>query len=131
MHNDLSATRRRALLGATCLMFGACIGPQGSHRPGYEGPTGPSRQATTNLRGLVIDRGTGAAIAGALVEADGSRSVSAVDGSYNLPGLTLLAVNLVTSSAGYDTARTLLPLDGGDRLWVIRMRSTPTVPIAP
>lgn len=119
---------RDRLIAATLLLLGACIGPQGSHRPGYDGPTGPTRQAETHLRGTVIDQGTGAAIAGAVVETDEKRTTSAADGTYQIGGLTMLATTVITSHVGYDTARTLLPLEGGDKLWIVRLR--PTVPPA-
>lgn len=117
----------RLLLFAS-LSLAACGGAFIDPKPSTATPTGPAPIPETNLRGQVLDQANGAPIAGATVEASGATSTSTADGSYNLQRLQLAAVQLVTSRAGYDTARTLLPLTGKDQVFVIRMKASAVVP---
>ncbi|MFM8909906.1 MAG: hypothetical protein ACKOH8_04930, partial [Gemmatimonadota bacterium] len=91
-----------------------------------EWPTGPVRPTETNLRGTVIDAVTLVPLPGAKVDAGVAASVADSLGTYNLQRLTMAAVDLVTTRNGYDTLKTLLPLEGGDKSFTIRLRaSTP------
>ena len=93
--------------------------------PASTWPAGPYRPAETNLRGTVIDQTTLAPVGGARVEAGPVVWVTDSTGAYTLQRLTMLAVEVVTSRVGYDTARTLLPLEGGDKVFTVRLRPSP------
>jgi Carboxypeptidase regulatory-like domain len=116
------------------LLASACIGPQGGHREGYvdQGPptlTGPRERITTQVRGVVLDATTNVPIAGASVTIDGKSTVSGVDGAFTISDLLLQAATIETAKVGYDTARTLIPLAGGEYAFNPRLR--PATPIAP
>lgn len=119
--SSMSSLTRLPSIAVTSLavLAGACIGPQAGHRDGYvdQGPptvTGPRDRATTHVRGFVIDAATNQPIAGATVTIEGTSAVSGTDGSYTLSNLMLLAATIQTTKVGYDTARTLIPLSGGE-----------------
>lgn len=90
--------------------------------------TAPKAPLETHLRGRVQDLATGLAIGGARVTADAVSDTSHDDGSYNLQRLRVGATEIMTVRAGYDTARTLLPLVGGDQEFIVRLRATVVVP---
>ncbi|MEK0431407.1 MAG: hypothetical protein RL139_1211 [Gemmatimonadota bacterium] len=122
--------RRGCLVIATPLLAacGAEHGMDQSTNPAATWPAGPYRPAETNLRGTVIDQATSAPVGGARVEAGTVVWVTDSTGAYTLQRLTMLAVEVVTSRAGYDTARTLLPLEGGDKVFTVRLRASTTPP---
>jgi Carboxypeptidase regulatory-like domain len=128
-----SPSRLPSLVVGALVTIGACIGPQAGHRDGYtdQGPpevTGPRDRTTTHVRGFVIDAATNQPVAGARVSIDSTSAVSGPDGSYTLSNLLLLAGNIQTVKAGYDTSRTLIPLNGGE--YAFNPRITPSI-IAP
>ncbi len=105
----------------------ACVGPEDGRLPGVvDTPTGPSRQLETNLRGQVLDMATLLPVAGATVRIDTVSWVSSEDGWYNLQRLTLTAATLVATRAGYESTSVYIPLDGGDRVFNLRLRASPT-----
>ncbi len=123
-------SRLTLLCAATALVAMACIGPTAGHREGYKetGPptlTGPRDRVTTHVRGFVIDALTSQPIAGATVRIDSTVATSGADGSYSLSNLLLLAGTIQTTKAGYDTARTLIPLNGGE--YAFNPRLTPSL----
>lgn len=91
-------------------------------------PTGPARPSETNLRGIVIDAVTLAPLPGAKVDAGVASSIADSLGTYNLQRLTMAAVDLVTTRTGYDTLKTLLPLEGGDKTFTLRLRKSAPPP---
>lgn len=93
-----------------------------------EWPTGPARPSETNLRGTVIDAVTLAPLPGAKVDAGVAASIADSLGGYNLQKLTMAAVELMTTRTGYDTLKTLLPLEGGDKTFTIRLRASAPPP---
>ena len=93
-----------------------------------EWPTGPVRPTETNLRGTVIDAVTLAPLPGAKVDAGVASSTADSLGNYNLQRLTMAAVDLVTTRSGYDTLKTLLPLEGGDKTFTLRLRKSAPPP---
>ncbi len=101
------------------LTLGACSDP--STKPAVADFIPTSLQPETHLRGQVIDLTTRLPIADARVSTLGQSSTSLGDGSYNLQRLRAAAVDLITVREGYDTARTLLALKGGDQEFTIRM----------
>lgn len=128
-----SSGRLPSLAVLALVAMGACIGPQAGHRDGYkdEGPptvVGPRDRVTTHVRGFVIDAVTNQPVAGATVSIESTSAVSGVDGSFTLSNLLLLAGTIQTVKAGYDTARTLIPLNGGE--YAFNPRLTPSV-VAP
>jgi hypothetical protein len=84
--------------------------------------TAPKAPLETHLRGRVQDIATALPIGGARVSVDAVSDTSHDDGSYNLQRLRVGASELMTVRAGYDTARTLLPLLGGDQEFIVRLR---------
>ena len=121
--------RACVIVAASCLAAcGAEHGMDQSTNPWATWPAGPYRPAETNLRGTVIDHATSAPVGGARVEAGAVVWVTDSTGAYTLQRLTMLAVEVVTSRAGYDTARTLLPLEGGDKVFTVRLRASATPP---
>lgn len=119
---------RLSLCALPLVGCGGADGTDQSTNPAATWPAGPYRPAETNLRGTVIDQATLAPIGGAKVEAGTVSWVTDSTGAYTLQRLTMLAIEVVTSRAGYDTARTLLPLEGGDKVFTVRMRANPTPP---
>ncbi len=116
--------RIAVLLSALMLPAAACgkdAIPTSTYSDAYTGSTVPKE---THLRGRVIDLATNAPIGGAVVEIMGVKSTSQVDGSYNAQHLRVGAADLMTTRTGYDTARTLLALVGGDQEFTVRMRAT-------
>ena len=85
--------------------------------------TAPKAPLETHLRGRVQDIATALPIGGARVSVDAVSDTSHDDGSYNLQRLRVGASELMTVRAGYDTARTLLPLLGGDQEFTVRLRA--------
>ncbi|MEY4608015.1 MAG: hypothetical protein RL625_232 [Gemmatimonadota bacterium] len=86
------------------------------------------RPSETNLRGTVIDAVTLAPLPGSRVDAGVAVSIADSLGAYNLQRLTMAAVDLITTRAGYDTLKTLLPLEGGDKSFTIRLRRSAPPP---
>ena len=84
--------------------------------------TAPKAPLETHLRGRVQDIATALPLGGARVSVDAVSDTSHDDGSYNLQRLRVGASELMTVRAGYDTARTLLPLLGGDQEFIVRLR---------
>lgn len=110
------------------VLVAACAGALSDDRPGYEGATGPLRPVETQLRGKVIDIVTLQPVAGVSVRIDTLTSLSTADGTYTLQRLTMLAATLEATKVGYDTARSFIPLAGGDRSFDVRIRASVTPP---
>ena len=124
-HRALRPLRLLPLAVAAALVGCGDAATDEAVNPASTWPAGPYRPAETNLRGTVIDQTTLAPVGGARVEAGPVVWVTDSTGAYTLQRLTMLAVEVVTSRAGYDTARTLLPLEGGDKVFTIRLRPSP------
>ena len=108
-----------------CAATAGCYAFPDGTGSGYDGPTTPpTRPVETQLRGTVIDAATLVPLAGATVSVGTTRWVTGADGSYTLQHLTMLAADLETTRAGYDTARTLLALTGGDQSFTVRLRAS-------
>jgi hypothetical protein len=106
-------------------VLAACVGPQGSHREGKSWPTEPSTPKQTQLRGTVSDLLTTTPIEGAQVHAAGGFVTTTANGTYTIPGLTMDAVQLMITSAGYDTVYSFIPLPGGDIQHNVRLNPRP------
>jgi len=105
---------------AVVLPLASCVGER-DQLP--ETPiTAPKAPLETHLRGRVQDLATALPIGGARVTVDAVSDTSHNDGSYNLQRLRVGASEIMTVRAGYDTARTLLPLLGGDQEFIVRLR---------
>jgi len=117
-----SIRRIVALCAAVVLPQASCMGER-DQLP--DTPiTAPKAPLETHLRGRVQDQATALPIGGARVTVDAVSDTSRDDGSYNLQRLRVGASEIMTVRAGYDTARTLLPLMGGDQEFIVRMRKT-------
>jgi hypothetical protein len=115
-----SIRRIGALCAAVVLPLASCVGER-DQLP--DTPiTAPKAPLETHLRGRVQNLATGVAIGGARVSVDAVSDTSRDDGSYNLQRLRVGASEIMTVRAGYDTARTLLPLLGGDQEFIVRLR---------
>jgi len=120
-----SVGRTIALGAAIILPLASCVGER-DQLP--DTPiTAPKAPLETHLRGRVQDIATGLAIGGARVTVDAVSDTSHDDGSYNLQRLRVGASEIMTVRAGYDTARTLLPLLGGDQEFIVRLRASAVV----
>ena len=116
-----STCRTAALCVAVVLSLPSCVAERSSLP---DTPiTAPKAPLETHLRGRVQDLATAVPIGGARVTVDAVSDTSHADGSYNLQRLRVGASEIMTVRAGYDTARTLLPLLGGDQEFVVRMRA--------
>jgi len=112
--------RTVALCAAVLLPQASCVGER-DQLP--DTPiTAPKAPLETHLRGRVQDLATALPIGGARVSVDAVSDTSHDDGSYNLQRLRVGASEIMTVRAGYDTARTLLPLLGGDQEFIVRLR---------
>ena len=115
-----SIRRIVVLCAAVVLPLASCVGER-DQLP--DTPiTAPKAPLETHLRGRVQNLATGVAIGGARVSVDAVSDTSRDDGSYNLQRLRVGASEIMTVRAGYDTARTLLPLLGGDQEFIVRLR---------
>lgn len=117
-------SRRLAVVVATLALSVAACFPDPVVPKAASKNDGTPTPLKTHLRGTVTDFATGALIAGATVTGAGETTTSIADGSYNLQNLRVGATDLVTYRAGYDTARTILPLNGGDQVFNVRMKAT-------
>jgi hypothetical protein len=116
-----SIRRIVVLCAAVVLPLASCVGER-DQLP--DTPiTAPKAPLETHLRGRVQNLATGVAIGGARVSVDAVSDTSRDDGSYNLQRLRVGASEIMTVRAGYDTARTLLPLLGGDQEFIVRLRA--------
>lgn len=117
---------RFALLVVSLLALGACKGkpiePFDEVPEDLRPPNGPKH---THLRGQVVDMITGAPIQDVIVAADGIESITGEEGYYNLQNLRVGATELSTSRAGYITGNSIIPLNGGDQEFNIRLRPIP------
>ncbi len=127
---SLGQSKVRALLcvaGAATVVVGGCIGPQPSKHDGYDpGLTAPPPPLVTHLRGVVRNARTGAVVESAFVSIDSTVWMTRSDGSYTLQNLRQGSGMLTTVRAGFDTARTQLALQGGDRVFNVSL--TPRTP---
>ena len=117
----------RPLLRRTCARWAAVLLPLascvGERDQLPDTPiTAPKAPLETHLRGRVQDLATALPIGGARVTVDAVSDTSHDDGRYNLQRLRVGASEIMTVRAGYDTARTLLPLLGGDQEFIVRLR---------
>jgi hypothetical protein len=113
-------------VAAGTLLLVACGDPLIGHKntdPGYQGPTGPIRPVETQLRGRTLDFATQQPIAGVRVAIDTSSVLSGADGSYVLQHLRMSAANLEATKDGYEATSVLIPLDGGDKQFDVRLRA--------
>lgn len=108
----------------------ACTGGDlGISQDGPPVPTVPRSALITSVRGVVIDATTGAPVAGASVSIDVKTTVSGIDGTFAIYDLLQQAATIETIKVGYDTARTFIPLSGGEYLFSPRLR--PSAPVTP
>ena len=121
---------RPALLVSSLLVgFASCLPTNDAlDEKVVDWPTVPAPHIA-HLRGRVVDFTTGQPIAGAKVDIGAASTISGPDGSYALGDLRIEAGDLETTKVGYDTARTLIPLTGGEYAFNPRLR--PATPIAP
>ena len=118
---DTRVKLRATAAGLLGLVMVSCNAQDAPVAPDIDWPP-PSAPLVTQLHGVVIDVTTDAPVPAARIEAGDVVVTSEAGGEYAIGNLRQDAIMLIATKAGYDTTFSFIPLEGGDKEFVLRMR---------
>lgn len=118
---DIRSILRTAAVGMVCLVLAACNAQDAPVAPHVDWPE-PTTPQVTHVHGRVIDVVSGAPVPFASVAAEEVEVTATENGEYSIGNLRQDAVTLIATKAGYVTTSSYIPLEGGDKEFVLRMQ---------
>ncbi len=117
---DTRIIARSAAAGLFGLLLASCNAQDAPVAPSVDWPSRPA-PTVTHVFGHVIDVESGAPVPAARIVAGETVTMSEAGGEYTIGNLRQSAITLVATKAGYDTTFSLIPLEGGDKEFTLRM----------